>query len=853
MKSNEIRNLFYKMLEEDGHTIIPSDSLIPPKELGLLFSNAGMNQFYKYFSGEATPPDKRMASIQKCLRVSGKHNDFEEVGFSPHHHTFFEMIGYFSFGDYFKEHAIELGWKFFTEILKIDRSKLYITVYKDDKESFKIWKDHIGIDEKRIYFLDRENFWEMGKTGPCGPSTEIIYDLNGKGAPTVEELEDSYDYLELGNIVFTQFYKDETGNLLDLPQKNVDTGLGLERIARVLQGSKTNFETDLFFPIIRKLELEMGNKYSENPELQPPFRIIADHIRAITFLINDGINPSNIGKGYIVRKLIRRASLNLIKLGIDKPYLYDLVGKVEEIFHDVYTDLKNNKTFIEKVVFEEEKRFQTLLARGYKKYTDIRDELKNNNKNTIDGKTLFELYDRLGFPVDLVKEMALDDNLKVDISGFDDFMREQKKRAKANQKKREYPNIMEIQKTKFTGYDEMSAKCRIIKLFSKNNAEVEELKEGETGYIVSDKTPFYAESGGQIGDKGTIRTENGIFTVLETQKETDVFLHIGKVEKGSIKKTEGQFMVDKKRRKNIMAHHTLTHLLQAALREVLGEHCHQAGSFVSDDILRFDFTHFQKLTSYEIRDIEAIVNEKIGDELPVKITETSYDEAVNAGAMALFEGKYGSKVRQVEVEGFSLELCGGTHLANTIQARGFKIISESSISSGIRRIEAHGGAKYIEYLNNIYEKYDDVRTFLKTNEPRKEIERIKEREKELMKDNNNLQSELIELKVKSSIENNPVIIKLSSELDFNLTRNIIDGFRKKYGDKVFLVYQIKDEKLTFLIMRGEKVKLDIMAFTRPLFPIFKGGGGGRDDFIQCGGSNPAGIQNIIEALKKEIM
>ncbi len=853
MKSNDIRRLFYQMLKEDGHTVVPSDSLIPPKELGLMFSNAGMNQFYKYFSGEATPPNKRMGSIQKCLRVSGKHNDFEEVGFSPHHHTFFEMIGYFSFGDYFKEHAIELGWKFFTKVLGIDKKRLYITVYKDDEESFEIWKDHIGIDEKRIYFLDKDNFWEMGKTGPCGPSTEIIYDLNGKGAPTLEELENSYEYLELGNIVFTQYYKDENGNFTNLPQKNVDTGLGLERIARVLQGTKTNFGTDLFFPIIRKLELETGNKYSENTELQPAFRIVADHIRAITFLINDGINPTNMGRGYIVRKLIRRAALNLKKLDIEKPYLYNLVGKVEEIFHDVYPDLKKNKAFIERVIIEEEKRFQILLDRGYKKYIEIKEKLIEEKKDTIDGKTLFELYDRLGFPVDLVKEMALDDKLKIDMNGFDKFMRGQKERAKATRKKRNFPNVMNIPKTSFTGYKEFTSRGTIIKIFSDKNEELEVLEEGENGYIISDRTPFYGESGGQVGDSGSIETSSGIFKVFDTQKENNVFIHIGEVKKGAVKKGSADFILDKKRRKNIMAHHTLTHLLQAAIREVLGEHCHQAGSFVSENILRFDFTHFQKLSDDELKEIEAIVNDKIGEELPVNITETSYDEAVSSGAMALFEGKYGSKVRMIEIENFSLELCGGTHIKNTIEARGFKIISESSISSGIRRIEAIGGDKFINNMRNMYEDHDSIKLLLSSNNPIEEIKRLKNKEKELLKEKNNLQNELIRSKIKNNLEDNPIIIKLSQELDFNLTRNIVDNFRKEYDNKIFLVYQVKSEKLTFLIMRGEKVDIDVMAFTKPLFGVFKGGGGGRKDFIQCGGTNPSGITKVIEALKKEIV
>ena len=428
--TKEIRQIFIDMLKEDGHRIIPSASLIPSKELGLLFTNAGMNQFASYFSGDQTPFDTRLGSVQKCMRVSGKHNDFETVGFSPHHHTFFEMLGYFSFGDYFKEHAIELGWRYFHTLLGIPKERLFITVYKDDEESLKIWRDKVGIDEKKIYKMDKSNFWEMGETGPCGPSTEIIYDLIGNTNPTVKELNDSYNYLELGNIVFTQYYKNSDGKLDPLPKKNVDTGLGLERIARVVQGTQTNFETDLFFPIIKELELKSGFKYDENPELKPSFRIVADHIRALTFLIGDNITPSNVGRGYVVRKLLRRAAINLKKLSIEEFFLYKLVGTVNSLLGDAYPIINEKKELIERVIYEEERRFKELLKIGYGKYNKIVDEIKKNNGDIIDGNALFELYDTLGFPIDLIKAFALDDKLKLDLDGFNIRMAEQKKRAR---------------------------------------------------------------------------------------------------------------------------------------------------------------------------------------------------------------------------------------------------------------------------------------------------------------------------------------------------------------------------------------------------------------------------------------
>ncbi len=855
MRSQEVREAFLNLLKKDGHTVIPSDSLVPPKELGLLFTNAGMNQFAKYFSGGTVPPFPRLGSVQRCLRVSGKHNDFETVGYSPHHHTFFEMLGYFSLGDYFKEHAIELGWTYFTETLKIPPSKLYVTIHENDDESFNIWTVKMGLSPDRIYRLTKSNFWEMGDTGPCGPSTEIICDLKGGGKPLKEELENSYDYLELGNIVFTQYFKEKDGSMTPLPKKNVDTGLGLERIVRVVQGARTNFETDLFLPIIKKVEEESGVKY--DPDNEPAaFRIVADHIKAVVFLISDGINPSNLGRGYVARKLLRRLSVSLRKLGINGPFAYKLVAPVRDIMSGFYPSVAEKARFVESVIYEEEERFLSLLEKGYKKYLDMKERTLSRNERTIRANDIFELYDTYGFPVDIIKEMAAADSLAIDRDGFESRMAEQREIARGGRKKEDAAFLKDIPETVFTGYEEKNSESSIILTADQGRKIKDELRTGEEGIIISASTPFYAESGGQTGDRGMIRTSGGLFSVADTKKEKGIVLHYGTVEEGSIKKGEpAALKIDVECRRKTAVHHTLTHLLHSALREVLGEHVHQAGSLVSPDTLRFDFTHFRKMTPGEIKTAEEAVNLAIMKGIEVAVTETSFKEAEEKGAQALFEAKYGERVRLVEIEGESLELCGGTHILNTKEAMMFKIVSESAVAAGIRRIEALGGSAALAFFNGIFEKYESVRMVLKTNEPLEEIEKLQKElsETHLLKKEFERKLLGIEIKNNASEPGNFTAVRIHEHYSFDRVREILDECRNEFPGKLLVCYQIKDGKTVLAASRGNALTdINISEMLKPKLSLIKGGGGGRPDFMQCGGSDPSGIPALIEALKGDM-
>ncbi len=848
--SSQIRNDFVNMLKKDGHNVIPSAPLIPPKELGLLFTNAGMNQFSKYFSGEELPPDTRLGSVQKCIRVSGKHNDFEAVGFSPHHHTFFEMLGYFSFGDYFKEHAINLGWKYYTEILGIPADRLFITVYKDDDESMQIWKDTIGIGDDRLFKLDKTNFWEMGETGPCGPSTEIIYDLKGKSTPTAEDLEDSIKYLELGNIVFTQYYKDNAGNLEPLPKKNVDTGLGFERIVRVVQGADNNFESDLFLPLIREIEMISGLRYAQEEGKKPFFRVAADHIRALTFLIGDGVLPSNAGRGYVVRKLLRRAASNLRKLSIEEPFLYKLVRTVKASMGDFYPEISEKTQLIENIILEEEERFIRLVKTGFTKYVQLKEKASNNN-DTLGGEELFELYDTYGFPIDLVKEMARDDGLKLDVKGFNEKMSVQREMARSSHKKQDLSALRNIPESVFTGYDALTGKGNILAILDLKYNPVDALKNGEKGILLFENTPFYGESGGQAGDSGNFSSQKAKGKIYDTQIFNDRHLHMIKVEDGELRvKDEIRFTVDQGKRDQIRIHHTLSHLLHSVLRDVLGEHCHQAGSFVGESGLRFDFTHFKKVTDEELTLIEKKVNQSIGKANEVQITETTHEQALEMGAMALFESKYKDKVRLVHVEGVSLELCGGLHVENTLQARGFKIISENSVAAGIRRIKAVGGEKYIDMVNTAWVALDVIKQQTKSANPLEEIRRLQESLSETEKRALSLEKALLQKAVEYSLSEEKLqIIKIDAKLHFAPAREVIDDLRNRFPEKVFLFYQVKNEKLTLALGRGSGLELDLVAFMKQYFKAIGGGGGGRPEFIQCGGGDPQGIQAVIEGLK----
>ncbi|RMG99840.1 MAG: alanine--tRNA ligase, partial [Aquificota bacterium] len=694
MSGHEIRELFLSFFERKGHTRVKSASLVPEKDPTLLFVNAGMVPFKDVFLGIEKRPYTRAVSCQKCLRLSGKHNDLENVGYTSRHHTFFEMLGNFSFGDYFKELAIEYAWEFVVDVLRIPKERLYVSVYKEDEEAFRIWNERIGLPTERIWRLGEEdNFWQMGDTGPCGPSSEIYVD---RGEEYKEER-----FLEIWNLVFMQYNRKESGELEPLPKPNIDTGMGLERIASVLQNTKTNFEIDLIRPIIAFAEDLAGVSYGESYEKDIALRVIADHLRALTFAIGDGVIPSNAGRGYAIRRILRRALRFGYKLGLMEPFLYKGVDVVVDIMKAPYPELLQAKEYIKGIIRSEEERFINTLRRAL----PVAEELLSSSKGVLGGKEVFTLYDTYGLPIDIIEELAKERGLVLDMQGFEREMEEQRQRARKHFKietkevKPVYNHLKELGKTsEFVGYDEYERDTEVIALL-KDGELVYELKEGERGEVFLRQTPFYAERGGQVGDTGTISTLESVFYVEDTQSPVEgVISHIGFVQKGSIKVGDRvRARIDIERREDIKRNHTATHLLHAALRYVLGEHVRQAGSLVADKYLRFDFTHPSSLSPQELKKVEELVNEQIRKNLPVSVEEMDYQSAIRSGAIAIFEEKYGERVRVLSVGDFSKELCGGTHVKRSGDIGYFKIISEASVGSGVRRIIAKTGRWAVEH------------------------------------------------------------------------------------------------------------------------------------------------------------
>jgi len=708
MNSKDIRQSFIDFFKDKKHTVIPSSSVAPLDDPTLLFTNAGMNQFKPIFLNEQEPKSSRVVNSQKCIRVSGKHNDLEEVGIDTFHHTFFEMLGNWSFGDYYKAEAIKWAWELFTKVWKLDKERLWATVYTDDDEAFELWKSETDIAHDRILrFGKKDNFWEMGDTGPCGPCSEIHYyigeDLDKQTAKGVNSGD---EYWELWNLVFIQYNRDEKGKLHDLPKKHIDTGAGFERIVSVMQNKVSNYETDLFQPIISHIEKLTGFDYKKDPV---PHQVIADHARMLTFSIADGVMPSNEGRGYIVRRILRRASRFGRVLNQTEPFIYKLVDTVGEVLGEVYPEIIDRKAHIINVIKAEEKSFNKTLDRGLNHFDKVIASLKGD---TISGKEAFKLYDTYGFPLDLTQLIAREKGFNVDGAGFKKEMEEQIKRAKSagkfkvNKDKIKWETVSNEADSEFLGYEFLESESKIVK-WSK--------LENDNYALVLDKTPFYAESGGQIGDTGTILGDGFDLIVSDTQKENESIVHFckGDFEKGNVSNTL-QCMVDRIRRDAIKRNHTATHLLHAALKQVLGEHVHQAGSSVGPDNFRFDLTHFEKITNEELQQVERIVNDEIIKNTDVLPDIKSFDDAKKEGAEALFGEKYGDVVRVLTIGEFSKELCGGTHVNRTGDIGLFKIIEESSLAAGVRRIVATTGQKAIQLVqeqsNIIYDMQDLLRT-----------------------------------------------------------------------------------------------------------------------------------------------
>ena len=871
MTGNDIRSSFLDYFRKKQHQIIHSSSLVPKGDPTLLFTNAGMVQFKDVFLGSEKRDYKRAVSSQKCVRAGGKHNDLEVVGRTARHHTFFEMLGNFSFGDYFKEDAIHYGWAFLTQVMKLPEEKLWITIYKDDEEAFKIWNEKNQIPPEKIVRLgEKDNFWSMGETGPCGPCSEILFDQGeGIGCKRSEcNVEcDCGRFLELWNLVFMQHNRDEKGTLTPLPKPCVDTGLGLERLSSVMQNVHSNYDTDLIKPIILKISKLTGKNYGHNKDNDISLKVIADHARAVTFLVGDGVMPSNEGRGYVLRRILRRALRHGRMLGQEKPFLHKIAGRVIELMKDAYPELINMENYISKVVLNEEERFSNTLNFGMNLLEEKIKKLKENSQKTFPGDEVFKLYDTYGFPVDLSEDIVNDAGLKFDSAGFQKAMDSQKDKARAAWKgsgeegvKKIYKALSEkIPPTQFEGFDALKTEGTLLAIIKKDSI-TESASSGDEIDLVFDKTVFYGESGGQVGDAGKISGDSIEIQVLTTHKPlSSLFVHSCKIKSGIIKKGVGlTLQVDMEDRQATALNHTATHLLQAALKEVLGDHVKQAGSLVEKNRFRFDYTHFSPLTSREKEKIEEIVNQKIMENIPVQKKTMPIDEAIKEGATAIFGEKYGDEVRVVNVEGFSKELCGGTHVNATGEVGFYRIVSEGGIAAGVRRIEAITGKKAFQRTKNEEASLVEIRKCMNA-QPEEEVEKVKK----MLKRIKELEKEVARLKEKlahdggshdifSEVKKNEgvsILVKELEEADAATLRTFIDNAKNKLGSGIIAVGS-KQGNNVFLaagVTKDLTKKYHAGKIIKEIAAIVGGSGGGRPDMAQAGGKFP---EKLSEALKK---
>ncbi len=873
MKGKEVRERFLKYFERHGHRILPSSSLVPAKDPTLLFTNAGMVQFKGVFLGMENIGTTRATTAQKCLRVSGKHNDLENVGYTARHHTFFEMLGNFSFGDYFKKEAIFYGWDFLVNEMGLDPERLYVSVFRDDDEAFDIWKREIGVPEERIFrFDEKDNFWAMGDTGPCGPCSEIIYDQGeeaGCGKPTCTVGCDCDRYLEIWNLVFMQYNRDESGEMTPLPKPSIDTGMGLERITAVVQGVLSNYDTDFFTGLIGKIQEISGIEYGKDERLDSAMRVIADHARATAFLIADGVLPSNEGRGYVLRRIMRRALRHGKKLGFSEPFLYRVTEVVIEEMGEQYPELPAGRSFIEKVVLNEEERFLATLDSGLRIFHEEAEKIVSGGNRVIPGAVVFKLYDTYGFPVDLTQDMCREMGLEVDLEGFEREMELQRERARqawksgdvASDLKAFSPLLEKGVKCEFTGYTFYSDSGKVIYLV-RDGEPVSEVGEGDRVDVVCDRTPFYAEAGGQVGDKGVIEGPDGKVEVETTYRVgDDVIVHKGRVIRGKLKEGDRVTLsVEEGERRKTQANHTATHILQAALRSVLGDHVRQAGSYVGPDKLRFDYTHFDQPTKEELERIEEYVNRVVLSGKVVKWDYVPYDEAISMGAMALFGEKYGEIVRAVQVQDVSVELCGGTHVGNTAEIGPFVILEERALASGVRRIEALTGMEALRYLNAMREHLIGVARLLAVSP-----EEVQERVGRLLEEVKKLEKEKEEIKRKAlkgemagggveqeKIGDVTLAWKIYDDVDVKTLREIMDEVKAKVGSGIVLLSTRAEGKAAVLVgvTRDLTGSYDARELVKKIAESFGGKGGGRPDLAQTGSSDPAVADEAVVILKK---
>ncbi len=871
MDSKQIRHQFLDYFKRRGHEIVESSSLIPKDDPTLLFTNAGMVQFKSLFLGNEKKNYVRAATCQKCVRAGGKHNDLESVGYTPRHHTFFEMLGNFSFGDYFKEEAVSWAWELLTQEYQIPAERLYVSVYKDDEEAYRIWSDTIGLPPERVVHLGRQdNFWAMGDTGPCGPCSEIYFDQGpsmGCGTTKCGPGCDCDRYLEIWNLVFTQYNRSPEGILTPLPRPNIDTGMGLERLAAVIQGADSNYGTDLFRNIIHWIENLSEKKYGENEKSDIAFRVISDHARATAFLIGDGIMPSNEGRGYVLRRIIRRAVRFGQVLGLTRLFLCSVCTKVIETMSEHYAELRQSQRFIEGVVENEEKRFADTLRYSMKVLDEEIHELKARGDHTIPGGVVFKLYDTYGLPADIVEDVARDEELAVDWEGYQNAMSTQRSKSQESWKgsgeeeiPQAYRHLMgQGIKTRFVGHDTLEADAKVIAVLKDGN-HAPEINEGDQAEIVLDQTPFYGRAGGQVGDVGVLMTQQSVFEVSDTLKiGQHLFVHSGCFKQGVFFVGDSvKAKVDYLKRKSTALNHSSTHLLHKALREVLGDHVKQAGSLVAPDRLRFDFSHFTQVDLEKLWEVENRVNAYIRDNLPIKTEEMAKDEAMTTGATAIFEERYGETVRVVQMgQNISMELCGGTHAERTGDIGLFRIISESAVAANVRRIEALTGHAALKY-DQIQDK--NLRTaaaLLKTvpNQVPERIERFLVEYKEKEKEIGALKSSLLAKKSKDVLSNAKEvggikIVSLEMEADSQkVLRDSAEKIRDKLGSGIVLLGARQNEKAMLVCMVSNDLTNRFRAgdIIGQLSPLVGGKGGGRPDMAQGGGSAP---ENLAKALSR---
>ncbi|MHB8067923.1 MAG: alanine--tRNA ligase [Desulfobaccales bacterium] len=877
MTSSEIREAFLRFFEDHGHTRVVSSSLIPHGDPTLLFANAGMNQFKKTFLGEEVRPYSRAASCQKCVRAGGKHNDLENVGFTARHHTFFEMLGNFSFGDYFKEGAIEMAWELLTQVYKLPAERLWATVYHEDEEAARLWEKISGLPPERIVGLgEKDNFWAMGDTGPCGPCSEILIDQGEAMAcgPDCGIGKCECDrYLEIWNNVFMQFNRGQDGKLNPLPKPSIDTGMGLERLSAVIQGVKSNFDCDLLRPVIGRVEELAGRAYGPNPQENVAFRVIADHSRATTFLIADGVLPSNEGRGYVLRRIMRRAIRFGRVLNLKSPFLTRVGDKVVELMGDFYPELKKARQFLDQVVSGEEERFADTLDHGLKLLAEELGALKAKNKKVLPGEVAFKLYDTYGFPLDLVQDALKEESLGLDLEGFEAHMRRQREASRQSWRggpgeevPQVYQDLTGWEPTKFLGYDTLKADSVILALI-RHDDHGEQAKAGDEVEVVTAATPFYGETGGQVGDTGWIRGPGYKLKVTGTQRlPNDLVVHQGKVEEGVVKVNDPAHLeVDLERRRQIARHHTATHILQAVLQKHLGSHVKQSGSLVAPERLRFDFSHFQAISPEELEKIEHDLNVAVAANQAVETTRMALADALESGTMALFEEKYGEEVRVVAIPGLSRELCGGTHVTRTGDLGLCKITAEASVAAGIRRMEAVCGPAAIHLMQEMARELDQAAGLLKGSrgDLLSRLEKVLKRQKELEKEVEALKGRLASaqagdlLEQVRQVEGVPVLALQVDAADPKGLREFAVKLQDRLKSGIVILGSAVGEKamLIALVSKDLTKRFPAGEIIRELAPTVGGSGGGKPDLAQAGGPDKdkigAALQQAYEVVARK--